>query len=237
MKKISVVAILSLCILACQSEKNLKVNGSVKGLKKGKLYLQSYKDTAFVNLDSVVFNGNSAFNLGANIDYPQMLALKLNDGSKDEDYKRVYFFGDPNESYTIKSELRSFGSDPSIESNSKNQQKLKEFNKMLSQFNDQRLDLIALNMQSQQDSINYEIEKDSIENKYDNLIKRKYLYTVNFAINNKDLEIAPYVVLAEIYNANLTYLDTVYKSLTPNIKSSFYGKELRNLIEELKKAN
>ena len=68
----------------------------------------------------------------------------------------------------------------------------------------------------------------------DNLLKRKYLYAINFAINNKDNEVAPYIALAEIYDANIKYLDTIYNSLTPDIAKSKYGIELEAFIKQRK---
>ena len=64
--------------------------------------------------------------------------------------------------------------------------------------------------------------------------KRKYLYTVNFALNNKDSEVAPYIALSEIYDANINLLDTINKVLTPEIKASKYGKKLEEFIAERK---
>lgn len=74
-----------------------------------------------------------------------------------------------------------------------------------------------------------------IDRKYDKLLKRKYLYTVNFAINNKEQEIAPYLALSEVFDANIKYLDTIYNSLAPKVKKSKYGKELKDFLKERRK--
>ena len=60
--------------------------------------------------------------------------------------------------------------------------------------------------------------------------------TVNFAMNHKEYELAPYLMLSEIYNSNTKYLDTVYKALTPKIKDSKYGKSLESFIKSNKTA-
>jgi hypothetical protein len=41
--------------------------------------------------------------------------------------------------------------------------------------------------------------------------------------------------LAEIYDINLKYLDTIQKSMTPKVSKSLYGKKLNNYIAERKK--
>jgi hypothetical protein len=47
--------------------------------------------------------------------------------------------------------------------------------------------------------------------------------------------VSPYVTLAEIYDINLKYLDTIQKSMTPTISKSKYGKKLNEFIDERKK--
>ena len=51
-------------------------------------------------------------------------------------------------------------------------------------------------------------------------------------MNNKDYEIAPYLAVSEIFDANVKYLDTIYKSLEPKVRRSKYGKVLKDYIEE-----
>ncbi|QSS97523.1 DUF4369 domain-containing protein [Psychroflexus sp. ALD_RP9] len=238
MKKITITLMACIGILSCTNQENqLHVNGKIEGLKKGTLYLQSFQDSSFNNLDSIILKGSGEFDLNGQISEPQILALKLNDKSKDEDFKRLYFFGDPNEAYTVNTTLDGFIVNQKILTNSKNQQKLEEFNAIFKKFNDANLDLIAKSFE-EKNSKTLDIKKqDSLQKSYNNLLKRKYLYTVNFAINNKDLEVAPYVMLAEAYDANIAYLDTVYKSLKPKIQKSLYGQQLKDLIDNIKKAD
>ena len=62
----------------------------------------------------------------------------------------------------------------------------------------------------------------------------KYLATVNFAINNSDKEVAPYLMLTEAYEVNTKYLDTVYNNLEAPVKNSLYGKKLEEFIAKRK---
>ena len=66
-------------------------------------------------------------------------------------------------------------------------------------------------------------------------IKRRYLFSINFALNNKDSEIAPYIALAEVYDANIKYLDTINKSMTPKVAKSKYGMMLSKFVDQRKK--
>ena len=65
-------------------------------------------------------------------------------------------------------------------------------------------------------------------------LKRQYLYSINYAINNKDNEVAPYIALSDVYDVNSTFLDTIYKSLTPRIATSKYGVILKDYLGKIK---
>ena len=78
-------------------------------------------------------------------------------------------------------------------------------------------------------------ELKRIEEEQSSILKRKYLYTTNFAVNNAKYEVSPYVALADIYDINLKYLDTIQKSLSPQVAKSLYGKKLNQYISERKK--
>jgi hypothetical protein len=67
------------------------------------------------------------------------------------------------------------------------------------------------------------------------MIRRKYLYTANFALNNGDSEAAAYIALTELYDANTKILDTVHSALSIQVKKSVYGKRLDDYINKIKK--
>ena len=64
----------------------------------------------------------------------------------------------------------------------------------------------------------------------------KYLYTTNFALRNADQEIAPYLALSELFDANIKLLDTINNSLSAPIKTSKYGKQLADYVEKIKES-
>ena len=232
MKKLGLFLLALVTVVACSTEeKNLSLQGKVQGLKKGTLYLQKIEDTTLVTLDSVFIDGNEAFTFETFIEDPQVLYLYLNKKDNNEYDDRLMFFAEPGE-MVINTTLQNFEVDAVVEG-SENQKKLMEYQKMMKQFNDRNLDLIQKNLKAQQNQD--QALADSTARVYDQLIKRRYLYTVNFAINNKDYELAPYLAISEVYDANLKYLDTIYKSLTPEVKSSTYGKSLELFLEERRK--
>lgn len=228
MKILRLLFLLLLIVSACsQEENNLILQGRVQGLKKGTLYLQKIEDTTLITLDSVVVNGNESFTLETNIDGAEALYLYLNKVDNNEYDDRVMFFAEPGE-MVLNTTLQNFETDAVVEG-SENQKKLMEYRQMMQRFNGQNLELIKKNLEAQQKQDQTMI--DSTGQAYDNLLRRRYLFTVNYAINNKDYEIAPYLAISEVYDANLKYLDTIYSSLTPKVKESRYGKSLEEYIK------
>jgi len=212
---------------SCSSEPdtNFTLKGTIKGLKKGVVYLQKDGDSGVVNLDSMTIKGQPSFTLKTNIEEPILLYLKLFKNDNEEHF--IPFFADKGLT-ELKTTLKDFNFDVEI-NGSKQQEVLDDYLKIMSKFNDQQLDLIQQTFLAQRD-------KDSItENKLklqsDKLIKRKYAYTINFALNHNDSEVSPYLALYEMPNANTKYVDSVYNNLTEPIKNSFYGKKLREVLE------
>ncbi|WP_416443764.1 DUF4369 domain-containing protein [Leeuwenhoekiella sp. A16] len=229
-KKILLFSFISLILVSCNNDNDFVLNGKVNGLKKGTLYLQRIEDTTLVNLDSVVVDGDSEFTLEAKIKEPQIVYLNL-EKIDDSDYDdRIIIFAEPGE-MTLTTSLKNFESQAAI-TGSRNQLKLDEYKKMAMRFNSANLDLIKKSFDARKNEM-----EDSIiayDKQLQNLTRRKYLYTVNYAMNNKDLEIAPYLAVSEIFDANVKYLDTIYSSLTPQVRKSKYGKTLKEFIEERK---
>ncbi len=229
MKKLGLLLFILIGIVACsEKESNLMVNGEIKGLKKGTLYLQKIEDTALVSVDSAVINGDSNFEMETYLESPQIMYLYLEKVDNNQYDDRIDFFADEG-LVTINTSLEKFETKAKVVA-SKNQEKLEEYRKMMSRFNDQNLELIKANFEAERD--NDEQKLMEIDQKYDKWLKRKYLFTVNFALNNKDLELAPYLALSEVFDANIKYLDTIYNSLEPKVRKSKYGKQLKDFLKE-----
>ncbi len=230
MKRILSLTYLLFLIASCTKEKhNLYITGDINGLKKGSIYLQKIDDTSLVNIDSVAVSGSSKFEFKTYIDQAQVMFIEL-DRYNDENYAElIKFFAEPGEVH-LKTSLKNYGIDLEVSSGFQNQKKLEEYNQMISKFNADQLDLIEANFKANQSQEEQLI--DSINKRYNALLRRKYLYTVNFALNNKNLEVSPYVILTQAFDANIKYLDTVYNGLEASIQKSLYGAQLKDLIEQ-----
>ena len=225
MKKISLI-ILALFIICCNSDKNkMIVSGNVDGLRKGTIYLQKEIDSTIVSLDSLKIRGNSAFKLNTIIDEPDIYYLYLDKEDGDSLNDIITFFGNKGE-ININTMLSAFDSSYEI-SGSKNSELLREYFSIIRKYNLQNLDLLEKFYNAQINDNQKTI--DSVNEKLENLIKRKYLYSLNFSITNSKNEISPYIAVSQIPDANKDLLKKVYDTLPQNIKVSKYGKVLMEL--------
>ena len=229
MKKIIVVLVVSILMIACSSKKdgNMVVEGTIKGLKKGTLYLQKMNDTAIISIDSVNVLGDGNFRLTDNIESPIMYYLTYDGNAND---KRILFFGGKG-TITINDNMSTFGFSPEI-TGSPNQLVLDKFLKINNQFKNQRLEFIKKEFDARQSKNTDLIE--NLEEDYNRMIRRKYLYTTNFALSNSNSEAAAYIALTELYDANIKLLDTINKKLSMDVKNSVYGKRLDKYISKIK---
>ncbi|HEU4496753.1 MAG TPA: DUF4369 domain-containing protein [Flavobacterium sp.] len=233
MKKL-LLSLASLAIISCSREKkaegNLHITGNIKGLKQGTLYIQKLEDTALVAIDTIAIKGDSNFESHLKIDSPEMLYLFLDRGETNSIDNNIMFFAEPGK-MTISTTLEKFFADAKI-TGSKNQKLFEDYKKIMSRFKDAQLALTEQKLRAFQ--FKKEAPADLDEKNADNL-KRRYLFSINFAMNNRDYEIAPYIALAEVSDANLKYLDTINNALAPKVASSKYGKMLAKFIADRKK--
>ena len=214
-----------------KSTKNFVLNGNIKGLKKGTLYIQRINDTVLVAIDTIKINGDSHFTSEFDLQSPEMLYLFLDRGVSNSVDNNISFFAEKGK-MDIETSLDFFTADVKI-TGSKNQELYDEYKKVVSRFVDQDLDLIEKRINALKD--NKIGDAARIEEEQKGILKRKYLYTTNFALNHGDYEVAPYVALAEIYDINLKYMDTIQKSMTPKVAKSLYGKKLNDFIAARKR--
>ena len=222
----TLLVMITLAIISCSSNENkMTISGNVEGLMKGTLYLQYEKDSTVVNIDSVYLKGESNYKLTTNIIEPDIYYLYLDKEDGDSLNDIIPFFGNKGE-IEINTRLSTFDSSYEIKG-SKNSDLLQEYNSIMRQYKSQNLDLLEIfynaqieNNQKRIDSVNLELE---------NLIRKKYLYTLNFSITNSENEISPYIAVSQIPDANIELLRKLYDTLTLGIKVSKYGKILRDI--------
>ena len=222
-----------LLFFSCQDNTKIEPNsmniiGNIEGLRKGDVYLQKVDSGLIISIDSVKIKGDSNFILNSKIDSPEIFYLYLKKEDGDTLNDRLLFFGDKGE-VKINTILKTFESSASIKG-SENNDLLNEYISFKRKFNDQNLSLLQKFYESKKEE--NQNKADSIEQKIDNLIRRRYLYTLNFASKNYNKEVSPYIALTEINDANLKLLDTLLSKMSSRVLSGKYGKQFKEFLEE-----
>lgn len=217
-------------VLSCEknTENTMTISGNVKGLKKGTLYLQQFKDSTLVALDSLEIEGDGAFTFSEELESPDIFYLYLKKQDNNDINDRITFFGEPGH-ITINTTWKTFDTDPKI-SGSASHDKFSEFNEMISKFN---IRDIALAQQASLPEFQGDSTAlDSLQKLADINLVRRYRYALNFGLNNGDSYATPYIMMAEASDANPKYLDSVYNALTPEVATSKYGKVFQDFLSK-----
>ena len=233
MKKTIIAFVTLLLLSSCnknESKTNLHLTGNIKGLKKGTLYIQRVVDTSLVAIDTLIIDGNSKFETDLNLESAEMLYLFLDRGVSNSMDNNILFFAEPG-MINIDTNLDSFIASAKI-TGSKNQDVYQEYQKINAQFRDKNLDMIQQKFNAIKSNNLKAV--DSLNASQESNTRRKYLFATNFALNNREYEVAPYIALSDIYDINLKYLDTIQKAMSPKVAKSLYGKKLTEYVAKVK---
>lgn len=233
MKHVFLTALTALFVVGCTNtppKDTMVVSGAVKGLKKGTLYLQHIADSTLVSLDSITLNGGGDFSLQAQISSPEIFYLYLDKKDNNAINDRITFFGGPG-NITVTTQWNAFDANPEIKG-AQDHETFMEYKEMRSKFNIKELSFMEAALQA--NTTNNPAALDSLQQAADNNSLRRYLFTLNFAMNHSDSYVAPYVTLTDTPNAGIKLLDSIYKKLTPEVAASKYGQQLKDLIQQQK---
>ncbi|MET6991846.1 DUF4369 domain-containing protein [Sediminicola arcticus] len=233
MKNILFLAVIGIFMISCagDTEQTMTVSGNVKGLKKGTLYLQKIQDSTLITIDSLTVEGNGNFEFKTEMESPEIFYLYLKKEDNNDINDRITFFGEPG-NITINTSWDTFDTKAKIEG-SETQKKLEEYRGVMSKFNTRNLEYLKFRFDPQ--VLKDSTALDSVKKLSDKNILRGYLYALNFALNNRNSYISPYIALTEVSDANTKYLDSINNSFSPEVANSKYGKELKKYLEEIKK--
>ena len=224
--KLFLIALLGSC---SAPKKDMQVTVEVKDLKKGALYLERIQDSTLLAVDSIIVSREEAVVLQADLDHPELFYILLDRNQTDDIDNRISFFGQAGE-VSIQTTLDDFLTKAKV-SGSPTQEIYDDYLQVIRQFNNEELDLLAAYLQAQirenNDSLTL-VEQQTVS-----LSKRKILFTVNFAVNNANSVIAPYLALSELSTVSKILLDTIAASMSDDVANSRYGMLLTEYLSEL----
>ncbi|NPA43375.1 MAG: DUF4369 domain-containing protein [Chlorobi bacterium] len=229
-KIISVLSSVLILMAACQSSRfsSDRVEGEIKGLKKGTLYLSVIRDGKPVPVDSLRLEGSGKFVFELDTLEPQLLMLSLKE--KPADY--ILFFADDTVNLVYTS-LDKMGVYPRLKGGP-NLRAWQEYKRMIAQYNDKRVEAVKNRLESQRKGDTIALRK--AEQTLASVEKRRRLYAWQFAFTHKDLPVGAYVALVELNRAPAA-LDTLYKAMPPRIRQSLYGRMIASVLDTVKASN
>lgn len=235
MKRRLIAILITALVLSCtdpEPANTMTLTGEIEGLKKGVVYLQHLPDSTLITIDSMAVDSEGRFAFTTTIESPELFYLYLKKADDNELNDRVSFFGEPG-AITVRSSWNAFEQDMEITGSASNKI-LEEYRKVITRFNTRDLELL-------QASVSKPLEKDSIaldslQQASDANLLRRYLYTLNFALNHKESHVAPYLAVTEAPDANLVYLDSIYSVLPEEVAKAKYGKALKALLDSRRTA-
>jgi len=223
--KLFFIALLGSC---SSPKKDMQVTVEVKDLKKGTLYLERVQDSVLVAVDSMFIDREEAVVLQADLDHPELFYILLDRNQANDFDNRIPFFGEAGD-ISIQTTLDEYAPKAEI-SGSPTQEVYNAYLRVIRQFNNEELDLLAAYLQAQigenADSLAL------VEQQSASLSKRKILFTVNFAVNNSNSVVAPFLALSELSTVSKSLLDTIAASMTDDVANSRYGKLLTDLLSD-----
>ncbi len=227
MKKIlfalSIIGILS----SCQEKKdsNFVIKGKLDGMRKGMVYLKNEVNGNLVTIDSIFLKGTEEFEFEGNIESPEVFYLNTSRRNS----PNLPVFVEKSE-ITVDADVKDLLS-ANIKG-SKNQELLDQFNKIMGRFNMRKNELYVKSLQA--NAKKHFKTLSSISSQYRSNEIRKTRYILNFAVSNASYDVSPYIALNYLSSSDIVVLDTINKSMTPEVKNGKYGKELNQLVTQLK---
>lgn len=212
-------------VTACQQNKGMNLQVEVQGLKKGMLYIESIQDSLLVALDSVEIRGDNQVELNVALDQPEMLYLHLDKNDENDFNDRLLFFAEQGE-MSIQSSREAFENDAFV-IGSKTDSIYRIYREVLTSFAKRDIELFQLSIDPE-----YATKLDSISNLATSNERRKFVYVLNFALNQNNSILAPYSIIYDGDGLAPKWKDSVYQSLVDEIKNSPMGKSLKALLSD-----
>ena len=214
-KIIIFLIILSSCSL---DKENLIIEGKISGVKNSKIYLLSTEEGKIIDSINII---DGKFKLKTYVEDTKEMSMIL--GNKKSENKFDFITEPAHILFTSSKDKFVFNG--KIQ-NSKLYSDYKNLKNQINKFNDKDLEMLAEQI---------EISIQGNQNKYDSINKqrlkfnqKKILFIVNYAMSNSSNPISAFISYKNRENINKIYLEKIYKNLSDEVKSSYYGVKLRS---------
>ncbi len=229
MKKLLLtVIIITLELFACTSPKrtSFTIKGNVKGLSKGKVFLQKKQEGKFVTLDSTDLK-QGQFSFKGKVDLPEMYFIIIPKG------KSIIPFFIENSDMNFKVYIDSL--DQSTIKGSQTQQEYESFLDKSDNYNNKIHNIFLKYKEAKK--VHNKTLMDSLISAIDSLYKNKREFIKKYVLKNNKTVVSPYLALTNAYQFNLKELDSITNNFDKSLEGSIYVKNLRERIKILQRVS
>lgn len=224
MKNFGIVLLAAFVFVSCSTQKDqFSINGVVKGVEDGKLYLQQLVSSKWVNVDSTQLE-KGKFRFAGPIKLPEMFQIKL-----DEPKVVVPIFVDASD---IDVQIFPDSVDKSLVTGSKAHEIFKKYLSMKEPI-EAKIDAAYSEWKKARDNGDSltMARTDSISTVLENDLKK---VLVEFAGANSSSTVSPYLIMRNSWQFELPELEEVVNKFDPSIDSSQYTISLKKRIDILR---
>lgn len=224
MKKAVLLLLSTFILISCSTKKDQYViNGTVKGVDSGKIFLQKYDLEKWVNIDSTILQ-KGEFNFKGTIEMPEMWQIVM-----DEKKVVVPMFV---ENSQIDINIFPDSLDKSIVKGSASQDKYQQYVTSRGLI-DQKMEEVYNEWKKAKEAGNSIVmnRADSISTVLDGEMKT---LLQNFVKTNRATVVAPYLVTRNSWQFELPELEEIVVGLDTSINNSQYTMSLKKRVEILK---
>jgi peroxiredoxin len=226
MRNVLAILVLALAVISCQTAKDkFSLKGTIAGVDSGKVYLQKLVDGQPQSVDTADVTGGK-FTFEGKMEMPDIRFLRLND----QDYFAQFFLD--NGKITVTANKDSLRNTKITGSPAQD-----VFQIYITEMEKLNKDVMALQEKFQNAMTTgntTEAEKAKID--YQAMIDNNKVYTKNFVKEHTNSVVAAYITLYQLANqVDGAELESITNSFVPEISSSEYVSQLKQMIEEQKK--
>jgi len=212
-------------LVSCSNSNDLKVNGTITGLENGNFIVAKIENNRPTNIDTVAIK-DGKFTYTENLESPDFRLFILQENPQ----KGMFMFVG-NDNVTLTSNIDSL--DKADIKGSKSNEEYKSLIDSFKKVQEEKGKLYqeAQMAQMQNDSLKLESLKDAIEQND----KKAENVVYDFAKANNNSTLSAWALNTIIQDFKYETINPIFETLTPEVKSSKFGKELNERLTKLAK--
>lgn len=227
MKKLFIISILPLLMLACstpeEKEKTFTLKGEITAYETGWIHLLKREKGQFITLDSTMVEAGT-FTFTGKLEHPLLSFLKL------EGYQNfITFFLEPDE-ITLSVSVDDLANP--VVTGSKSHEVYLTFQNDMKSYDRKQSNLYSEILEAQKEGNQALVEE--LKQQFDSTEQEKKDYVVRYILDNTNSVVSAFLALRNLYMLELEDLEGIVAKLDPSVKGSSYAIDLNERLTKLR---